>query len=102
MNQNPGVIGKKLGMTQIFTEDGSVVACTVVESKVIVVGKRTQAKDGYDALVLGDGERTEKHTNKPLAGFYKKAGVPARRTLRELRCSAEFGATCHRWGTTAR
>jgi large subunit ribosomal protein L3 len=92
MNQNPGVIGKKLGMTQVFTEDGSVVACTVVESQAIVVGKRTQAKDGYDALILGDGTRTDKHVNKSLAGFYKKAGVPARRTLRELRCSAEFAA----------
>ena len=59
MNQYPGVIGKKLGMTQVFTEDGSVIPCTVVESKAIVVGKRTQAKDGYDALILGDGERKE-------------------------------------------
>jgi len=92
MNQYPGVIGRKLGMTQIFTEDGSVIPCTVVESSITVVGKRTQAKDGYDALVVGSGERKEKHTNKPLAGAFKKANVTPRRTLRELRCSAEFAA----------
>jgi large subunit ribosomal protein L3 len=93
MNQYPGVIGRKLGMTQLFTEDGTVVPCTVVESKAIVVGKRTAAKDGYDALILGAGERKERHTNKPLAGFFKKANVAPQRTLREMRCSAEFAAS---------
>ena len=93
MNQFPGVIGRKLGMTQVFTEDGTVIPCTVVESSVIVVGKRTQAKDGYDAVVVGSGERKEKHTNKPLAGAFKKANVSPRRNLRELRCTAEFAAS---------
>ena len=92
MNQYPGVIGRKLGMTQIFTEDGTVVPCTVVESQATVVGKRTKEKDGYDALILGTGERKEKHTNKPVAGQFKKAGVVAKKTLREFRCSAEFAA----------
>src|SRR5450432_1112996 len=92
MNQYPGVIGRKLGMTQIFTEDGTVIPCTVVESSITVVGKRTQEKDGYDALVVGSGERKEKHTNKALAGAFKKANVTPRRTVRELRCSAEFAA----------
>jgi large subunit ribosomal protein L3 len=92
MNQYPGVIGRKLGMTQIFAEDGTVVPCTVVESEAIVVGKRTKDKDGYDALIVGTGKREERHTNKPLAGQFKKANVPARRTLREFRCSAEFAA----------
>jgi large subunit ribosomal protein L3 len=92
MNQYPGVIGRKLGMTQIFAEDGSVVPCTVVESAATVVGKRTKEKDGYDALILGTGERKEKHTNKAVAGQFKKANVPARKTLREFRCSAEFAA----------
>ena len=50
MNQYPGVIGRKLGMTQVFAQDGSVIACTVVESKPVVVGKRTQEKNGYSAL----------------------------------------------------
>ncbi len=93
MNQFPGVIGRKLGMTQIFLEDGSVVPCTVIESNVIVVGKRTQEKDGYDAIIVGSGERKEKHTSKALAGAFKKAGVEPKRTLRELRCSAEFAAS---------
>jgi large subunit ribosomal protein L3 len=93
MNLFPGVIGRKLGMTQIFLEDGSVVPCTVIESNVIVVGKRTQEKDGYDAVIVGTGELKEKHTTKAIAGAFKKAGVEPRRTLRELRCSAEFAAS---------
>jgi len=92
MNQNPGVIGRKLGMTQIFEEDGTVVPCTVVESNAIVIGKRTKEKDGYDALIVGTGDRKDKHTNKAVAGQFKKANVPGRRTLREFRCSAEYAA----------
>ncbi|MET0790648.1 MAG: 50S ribosomal protein L3 [Polyangiaceae bacterium] len=93
MNQFPGVIGRKIGMTQIFTEDGSVLPVTVVESNISVVGKRTQEKDGYDAIIVGSGERKEKHTTKALAGAFKKANVTPRRDLRELRCSAEFAAS---------
>lgn len=92
MNQFPGVIGRKLGMTQVFTEDGSVIACTVVESHPVVVGKRTQAQDGYDALIVGLYPRKEKHLNKPLAGFFKKSNVAPQRNLKELRCSAEYAA----------
>ena len=92
MNQYPGVIGRKLGMTQIFLEDGTVVPCTVVESRPVVVGKRTLDKDGYDALIIGLGERKEKHTSKPLAGQFAKAGVSPRRVLREFRCAADFVA----------
>lgn len=89
MNKNPGILGKKVGMTQIFSEKGEVIRCTVVQAGCVVVGKRTQEKDGYDALMLGLGERKEKHTNKPLAGFYKKAGQTPKRVVRELRLSAE-------------
>lgn len=92
MNTNPGIIGTKLGMTQVFNEDGTVTPCTVVESRPLVVGKRTAEKDGYDALVLGIGERKDKHTAKPLAGYYKKANVAPRRTVREFRCPADFVA----------
>jgi large subunit ribosomal protein L3 len=92
MNTHPGVIGRKLGMTQVFTSDGSVIPCTVVEARPVVVGKRTQEKDGYDAVVLGLAERKEKHTSKPVAGMYKKASVSPKRWLKELRCSAEFAA----------
>ena len=92
MNQYPGVIGRKVGMTQIFTEDGSVVPCTVVESSPVVVARRTKDRDGYDALVLGYEERKAKHTSKPQAGMYAKVGVSPKRTLREFRCSGEYAA----------
>jgi large subunit ribosomal protein L3 len=89
MNQNPGVIGRKLGMTQIFTDDGTVVPCTVIEARSVVVGKRTQDKDGYDALILGFGDKREKLVNRALAGQFKKANVTPKRTLKEFRCPAE-------------
>ena len=89
MNQHPGILGKKLGMTQFFDEKGEVVRCTVVHAGCVVVAKRTQEKDGYSALVLGLGERKEKHTNKPLAGIYKKAGQTPKRLLKEIRLPAE-------------
>ncbi len=89
MNTHPGIIGKKLGMTQFFAEDGTVVRCSVIESDLTVIGKRTQEKDGYDALVVGLGERKEKKTNKPLAGEYKKTGQSPKRFKRELRMSAD-------------
>src|SRR5580658_3637983 len=76
MNQNPGVYGRKLGCTQLFTEDGSVQRVTVIEAgPLMVIGKRTKEKDGYVALIVGLGERKEKHTSKPLAGYYKKANA---------------------------
>jgi large subunit ribosomal protein L3 len=91
MNQNPGVYGRKLGCTQLFTEDGSVKRVTVVEAgPLTVVAKRTKEKDGYVALVVGLGERKEKHTTKPVGGFYKKASTTPKRTLKEIRCSEEF------------
>jgi large subunit ribosomal protein L3 len=93
MNQHPGVIGRKLGMTQIFGEDGTVTACTVVEAATVVVAKRTVEKDGYSALVLGLGELPEKRANKPGAAFFKKANVTPKETLRELRCAPEFAAS---------
>jgi len=93
MNQHPGVIGRKLGMTQIFGEDGTVTACTVVEAASIVIGKRTAEKDGYSALVLGIGERPEKRASKAELGAYKKANVTPKQTVRELRCSAEYAAS---------
>jgi large subunit ribosomal protein L3 len=92
MNTHPGVIGRKLGMTQVFTSDGTVIPCTVVEARPVVVGKRTKEKDGYDAVVLGLAERKDKHTAKAQAGMYKKASVSPKRWLRELRCEAEFAA----------
>jgi len=89
MNTNPGILGKKIGMTQIFDEKGEVIRCTVVQAGCVVIGKRTMEKDGYSALVVGIGERKEKHTSKPLLGAYKKAQQTPKRTVRELRLSAE-------------
>lgn len=92
MNTNPGIIGRKVGMTQLIEEDGTVIPCTVVRADSTIVGKRTQEKDGYDALIVGLGERKEKHTNQALGGFYKQAGVSPKREIVELRCSAEEAA----------
>jgi len=90
MNQHPGVIGRKLGMTQIFTADGTVVPCTIIEAGSFVVGKRSQAKDGYDALILGFGDKREKVTTKALLGQFKKANLSPKRSLKEFRCDPEF------------
>jgi large subunit ribosomal protein L3 len=92
MNQNPGVVGRKVGMTQLIEEDGNVIPCTVVRTDSTIVAKRTQDTDGYDALVIGVGERKEKHTSKPLAGYYQKAGLSAKRELVELRCAGQYAA----------
>jgi large subunit ribosomal protein L3 len=92
MNQHPGLIGLKLGMTQVVEDDGTVIPCTVIEARPVVVAKRSKDKDGYTALVLGTGERKEKHTNKPLMGLYKKLGGTPKRTLREFRCTEEQAA----------
>jgi large subunit ribosomal protein L3 len=86
MNTHLGIIGKKLGNTQIFEEDGNVTRVTVVEvGPCTVVAKRTEEKDGYSALIVSLGERTEKHVNKPEAGFYKKINVKPAQVLKELR-----------------
>jgi large subunit ribosomal protein L3 len=91
MNTQPGIFGKKLGCTQLFTEDGSVQRVTVIEAgPVVVVAKRTQEKDGYIALVLGFEERKEKHATKAQLGYFKKANATPKRMLKELRCDAEF------------
>lgn len=92
MNQYPGVIGRKLGMTQIFTEDGTVLPCTVIEAQSVVVGKRTAEKDGYDALILGYGDKREKLVTRALLGQFKKANVTPKRTLREFRVAADVVA----------
>ena len=79
------ILGKKLGMTQVFTTSGMVIPVTVVEAgPCTVIQKKTQEKDGYDALVVGFGTIREKLVNKPQAGVFKKAGVPAARYLREI------------------
>ena len=92
MNKHPGIIGTKLGMTQLFLEDGNVVSCTVIQGGCRVVGKRTQDKDGYDALVLGLGERKDKHTSKAVRTAFDKVGQKPPRLVREMRAPAEYVA----------
>lgn len=92
MNSFPGVLGRKVGMTQLVAADGEVTPVTVVEVKCVVVGKRTAEKNGYDALVIGMDELAPKHTSKPAAGQFKKAAVTPQRILREFRCDAAFAA----------
>jgi len=91
MNTQPGIFGKKLGCTQLFTEDGTVQRVTVIEAgPITVVGKRTKEKDGYTALVLGLRTAKEKHLTKAQQGAFKKANIAARRELREIRCDEDF------------
>lgn len=72
----PGLIGKKLGMTQIFTEDGTAVGCTVLEvGPCPVVQVKTSENDGYEAIQLGFGERRERRVTKPEAGHAARAGL---------------------------
>ena len=93
MNTQPGIFGRKLGSTQVFEPDGSVTRVTVIEAgPALVVGKRTLEKDGYTALVLGLEERKEKHTSRPVMGFFKKASTTPKRVVKELRCDVEFAA----------
>ena len=81
-----GIIGRKLGMTSIFSANGQSVACTLIEAGPCVV---TQVKnvetDGYNAVQLGFGERKEKNTPKPLMGHFKKAGTTPKRKVVEFR-----------------
>jgi large subunit ribosomal protein L3 len=89
MNQNFGLIGKKLGNLQIFTEDGLVRRVTAVQVACTVLGKRTPERDGYSALILGIGEKREKLVSKAQLGFYKKLGRKPSSTVREVRVPAE-------------
>ena len=86
------ILGKKIGMTQIFDANGKVVPVTVVEAgPCVVVQKKTIEKDGYEAIQVGFGDVREKLVNKPKKGHYAKAGVSLKRKLKEFRledCSA--------------
>ena len=80
------IIGKKVGMTQIFDEKGRVIPVTVIEAGPCVVAQvKTVETDGYDALQLGFGEVKEKHINKPEKGHFAKANIAPKKHLREFR-----------------
>ncbi|MBO6236462.1 MAG: 50S ribosomal protein L3, partial [Schwartzia sp.] len=83
------ILGRKLGMTQIFTEEGKVVPVTVIETgNNVVIQNKTTESDGYNAVQLGFGEIKEKHLTKPLKGRFEKAGVEPVKYIREMRLAA--------------
>lgn len=81
-----GIIGKKIGMTQIFDQNGNVVPCTVIEAgPCTVVQKKTVENDGYAAIQVGFGDIPERKVNKPLKGHFNKFEVAPKRKLHEFR-----------------
>lgn len=90
-----GIIGKKVGMTQVFAADGTVTPVTVIKAgPCVVVQKKTVNTDGYDAVQLGMvEERPPRKVNKPTEGHFKKAGIPPTRILREVRVEASEDST---------
>lgn len=81
-----GIIGKKIGMTQLFDETGNVIPVTVIQAgPCTVVQKKTAENDGYDSLQLGFQDVSENKTTKPMQGHFKKAGVAPKKVLKEFR-----------------
>ncbi|GBG06618.1 50S ribosomal protein L3 [Paenibacillus sp. MY03] len=81
-----GILGKKLGMTQVFTAEGNVVPVTVIEAGPnVVLQKKTVETDGYEAVQLGFADKKEKRSNKPEIGHAKKADATPKRYVREIR-----------------
>ena len=80
------IIGKKIGMTQIFDEKGKVIPVTVIEAgPCVVTQKKTAENDGYEAVQVGFGDQKPQRLSKPLKGHFDKGGVAPKKTLRELR-----------------
>jgi len=93
LSNSLGLLGRKVGMMRLFTEDGDAVPVTVVDvSNNRVAQVKTQAVDGYDALQVAFGKRRASRVTKPMAGHYAKAGVEAGEILQEFRVSAEVAA----------
>ena len=85
------IIGKKLGMTQVFTPTGTVIPVTVVEAgPCAVVGVKTESKEGYNSVVLAFGETKENRVNKAELNKKKKAGVSPRKTIKEFKLDGDF------------
>lgn len=83
---NKGIIGKKIGMTQIFDENGKVIPVTVIEAgPCVVVQKKTVENDGYLAFQIGYGDKKPTKVNKPLKGHFAKGDVACKRVLKEFR-----------------
>lgn len=80
-----GIIGKKIGMTSVYSAEGKNLPCTLIEASPCVITQiKTEEKDGYNAVQLGYGERKDKHTTNALKGHFKKAGVSPKRKLIEF------------------
>ena len=87
----PGLLGKKIGMTSVFSADGKNVPCTVIEAGPCVVTQvKTVEKDGYKAVQLGFGEAKEKNTTKPMMGVFKKAGTTPKAHLAEFKFEEDY------------
>lgn len=86
-----GLIGKKLGMTKVYTDKGEAVAVTVVDvsGNVAVQVKQQSGKDGYSAVQVGYGDQKESRVTKPLLGHFKKYGVDAKRVVKEFRVTSD-------------
>ena len=80
-----GIIGKKIGMTQLFDEKGNVIPVTVINAgPCVVVAKKTKEKEGYDSVKLGFQDIEERKLNKPMKGMFAKAGVSYKKYLKEF------------------
>jgi large subunit ribosomal protein L3 len=85
-----GIIGRKIGMTQLFSEDGSVVPATVIKAgPCVVVQRKTAVTDGYESVQIGLVDAKPAKVGKPLVGHYKKANVPPTRVRREVKLAPE-------------
>lgn len=86
------ILGRKLGMTQIFTEDGVVIPVTVVEAgPIVITQKKSVDSDGYNAIQIGYGEVKEHRVNKPLKGHFDKSNIAYKKILKEVRCESVEG-----------
>ncbi len=84
------ILGKKLGMTRIFSPDGEAMPCTVIQAGPCpVIAKRTTDEHGYEAVQVGFGERKKIRTNKPMVGHFSKSGVAPTQYLREIKFEGE-------------
>jgi large subunit ribosomal protein L3 len=96
-----GLLGKKLGMSQMFDQDGKLVPVTYIQAgPCYVVQHKTAATDGYDAVQVGFDEKKEKNVNRPQTGHLKKAGVPMLRYIREFRLNGEADGEVPEVGST--
>mgnify|MGYP001230582036 FL=1 len=96
------IIGRKLGMTQVWDENDNIVPVTVIQAGPCTVSQvKTKASDGYDAVQIGFGDISAKHVNKPKAGHFKAHGVEPMRYLREVRVPEGEQHACGDSGTVA-